>query len=131
MKKVRSPGIPPAGPSSFATAVAPGGQPDIDLIIEAVGLTRAQFAEAAGLPEDPLRKISAGDAVATTSRVLELVEIIGRIERWAGGAPSAMAWYRAQPIPAFGGRTAEGMVKAGDAKAVWRYLDHIAAGGFA
>jgi len=109
----------------------PAGQPDIDRITEAVGLTRAQLAAAIGLPADAFHAINPGDAVATQVRVLELVEIIGRIESWAGGARSAMAWYRAQPIPAFGGRTAEAMVKAGDATAVWRYLDHIAVGGFA
>jgi hypothetical protein len=42
-----------------------------------------------------------------------------------------MAWYRAEPIPAFGGRTAEALVKAGEAAAVRDYLDHIAAGGYA
>jgi hypothetical protein len=43
----------------------------------------------------------------------------------------AMAWYRAQPIPAFGGRTAEALVKEGKASAVRDYLDHVAVGGFA
>jgi hypothetical protein len=42
-----------------------------------------------------------------------------------------MAWYRAQPIPAFGGRTAEALVKEGKAAAVRDYLDHVAVGGFA
>ena len=131
MKKDPAQGVPPAAPSPFASAMMPAGQPDIDRITEAVGLTRAQLAAAIGLPADAFHAINPGDAVATQVRVLELVEIIGRIESWAGGARSAMAWYRAQPIPAFGGRTAEAMVKAGDATAVWRYLDHIAVGGFA
>ena len=129
MKKDRDQGLPPAAPSPFAAAMMPAGLPDIDRITEAVGLTRAQLAAAIGLPADAFHAINPGDAVAQ-ARVLELVEIIGRIESWAGGAPSAMAWYRAHPIPAFGGRTAEAMVKAGDATAVWRYLDHIAVGGF-
>ncbi len=42
-----------------------------------------------------------------------------------------MAWYRAQPIAAFGGRTAESLVKTGQASALRDYLDHIAMGGFA
>ena len=58
-------------------------------------------------------------------------QIIGRVESWACGSPAARVWHRAQSIPAFGLRTAEAMVKAGDATAVWRYLDHIAVGGFA
>ena len=131
MKKDRDQGVPPAARSPFAATMMPAGQPDIDLITKAVGLTRAQLAAVVGLPAGALQAIDPVDAVATQARVLELLEIIGRIESWAGGAPSAMAWYRAQPIPAFGGRTAEAMVKAGDATAVWRYLDHIAVGGFA
>ena len=131
MKNLRDQGVPPAAPSPFAAAMMPAGQPDIGLITTAVGLPRAQLAAVVGLPADALQAIDPADAVATQARVLELVEIIGRIESWAGGARSAMAWYRAQPIPAFGGRTAEAMVKAGDATAVWRYLDHIAVGGFA
>ena len=131
MKKDRDQGVPPAAPSPFAAAMMPAGQPDIDRITEAVGLTRAQLAAAIGLPADAFHAINPVDAVATQARVLELVEIIGKVESWAGGVPAAMAWYRSQPIPAFGGRTAEAMVKAGDATAVCRYLDHIAVGGFA
>ena len=50
---------------------------------------------------------------------------------WAGGAYQALAWYRAEPLPAFGGRTAEALVKEGKANAVRDYLDHVALGGFA
>jgi hypothetical protein len=42
-----------------------------------------------------------------------------------------MAWYRAEPIPAFGGRTAESLVKDGKADAVRDYLDSVALGVFA
>jgi hypothetical protein len=34
-----------------------------------------------------------------------------------------MAWYRAQPIPAFGGRTAESLLRDSKASAMWDYLD--------
>jgi hypothetical protein len=60
-----------------------------------------------------------------------MLEIIGRVTEWAGGKDQAMAWYRAEPIPAFGGRTAEFLVKDGKAGAVRDYLDHVALGGFA
>ena len=59
------------------------------------------------------------------------MEILGRVDAWAGGRPEAMAWYRTQPIRALDGRTAEGLVKSGQAKLVWRHLDQIAVGGFA
>ncbi|WP_414694233.1 antitoxin Xre/MbcA/ParS toxin-binding domain-containing protein [Phenylobacterium sp.] len=60
-----------------------------------------------------------------------MLEIISRIDAWAGGRRQALAWYRAQPIPAFGDRTAESLVKAGEARAVRDYLDCLSKGGFA
>jgi hypothetical protein len=57
--------------------------------------------------------------------------IISRITGWAGGEAQAMAWYRTQPISAFGCQTAETMVKLGKLRLVLDYLDGIALGGFA
>lgn len=48
-----------------------------------------------------------------------------------GGRPEAMASYRTRPIRALDGRTAEALVKSGQARLVWRYLDEIDVGGFA
>jgi len=61
---------------------------------------------------------------------VDMAEIVSRIADWAGGRERALAWYRTEPLPAFGGRTAEAMVKEGKAAAVRQYLDHIASGGF-
>jgi hypothetical protein len=61
----------------------------------------------------------------------EATKIIKRVTPWAGSADQASAWYRSQPIPAFGNRTAEAIVRAGKAKIVHAYLDSIALGGFA
>ena len=61
----------------------------------------------------------------------EMAEIVGRVADWAGSRDLAMAWYRAEPIPAFGGRTAESLVRDGKAAAVRDYLDHVTVGGFA
>jgi uroporphyrinogen-III synthase len=46
-----------------------------------------------------------------------MLEIVSRISTWAGGENQAMAWYRAQPIAAFGDRTAESLLKSGQAAA--------------
>jgi hypothetical protein len=61
----------------------------------------------------------------------EVLEIVGRVSNWAGGKDQALAWYRAEPLPEFGGRTAASLVKDGKAAAVRDYLDHVALGGFA
>lgn len=70
-----------------------------------------------------------GDRTEKVS-ALQKLEILDRVAGWAGGERQAMAWYRAEPIAAFGGRTAEALVEDGKAAAVRDYLDHIATGGF-
>ncbi|MEX6504919.1 antitoxin Xre/MbcA/ParS toxin-binding domain-containing protein [Jiella sp. M17.18] len=61
----------------------------------------------------------------------EVQEILHRIETWAGGPAQAVAWYRSEPLPEFGDRTAESLVNEGRAAQVRDYLDHVAVGGFA
>ncbi|GAA0468882.1 hypothetical protein GCM10009096_07250 [Parasphingorhabdus litoris] len=58
-------------------------------------------------------------------------KIIERILEWAGRRDAAYAWYRNQPIPAVDGRTAEALVKLGQADVVYDYLEHMAFGGYA
>ena len=84
-----------------------------------------------GLGRDTFHKATRMNAAKTQSRVREMLEIVSRVCDWAGGKDQAMAWYRAEPLPAFGGRTAEFLVKDGKAEAVRDYLDHVALGGFA
>lgn len=107
------------------------GELDMEQITSSFGMTKSQLAETAGLGRDTLQKTARMAAPKTQTRVKEMLEIISRIEPWAGGQTQAMAWYRAQPIPALDGRTAEALVKSGRAGSVREYLDHIALGGFA
>jgi Protein of unknown function (DUF2384) len=95
------------------------------------GLSKKQLAETIGLAPQALYKTSRLNAAKTQSRLREMNEILTRVSAWAGGPAQAMAWYRAEPIPAFGGRTAEQLVKSGQATALRDYLDSIAMGGFA
>jgi hypothetical protein len=98
-----------------------------------LGLSSAQLLETAGVKSGKLRSdvtLTKLDKAAQT-RVQEMLEIVSRISAWAGGKEQALAWYRAEPIPAFGSRTAESLVKEGKAAAVRDYLDHVATGGFA
>lgn len=94
------------------------------------GLSKKQLAETIGLAPEALYKVSRVNAAKTQSRLREMNEILTRVSAWAGGPAQAMAWYRAEPIPAFG-RTAEQLVKSGQATALRDYLDSIALGGFA
>ena len=107
------------------------GRIAIGRLAEGFGMSRTQLAETAGLARETLYRAERSLAPRTQGRLREMLEIISRVTEWAGGKEQAMAWYRAQPLPAFGGRTAEALVKDGKAAAVRDYLDHMALGGFA
>jgi DNA-binding XRE family transcriptional regulator len=107
------------------------GMVAVGRVSERFGLSKAQLAETIGLRPETLRREDRAKAARTQNRVTEMLEIIGRVSDWAGGEKQALAWYRAEPIPAFGGRTAESLVKEGRAGPLRDYLDHIATGGFA
>jgi hypothetical protein len=129
-------------PAAAKGKAAQGGSPSVaffdadgrvafDRVAARFGLTKGQLAETIGLSPETLRRASRANAPRTQARAAEALEIIARIAAWAGGERQAVAWYRAEPIPAFGGRTAESLVKEGMAGAVRDYLDHVAVGGFA
>lgn len=103
----------------------------LDRAADSLGMSKTQLAEAVGLGRESLYKATRSQAPKIQNRIREMLDIITRVTAWAGGRQQAMAWYRAQPIPAFGGRTAESLVKTGKATAVRDYLDHMAMGGFA
>lgn len=103
----------------------------LDDVAQRFGMSKQQLADMIGLKAEAVHRATRSRALKTQSRTTEMLEIIGRVVTWAGGELQAMAWYRAEPLPAFGGRTAESLVKQGHAAAVRDYLDHIATGGFA
>jgi uncharacterized protein (DUF2384 family) len=121
--------MPPFGRSG--TLFGRDGLIEIDEVVDRFGMSKGQFAEMIGLAPETLRRTSRLTAAKTQMRMTEVLEIVTRVTDWAGGEKQAMAWYRAEPIPAFGGRTAESLVKDGKAPALRDYLDHLAMGGFA
>jgi hypothetical protein len=107
------------------------GRIAVEQVADGFGMSKGQLAETAGLARETLYRAERSRAAKTQGRLREMLEIISRVTDWAGGKEQAMAWYRAQPLPAFGGRTAESLVKEGKAAALRDYLDHMALGGFA
>ena len=107
------------------------GRVPIGRVAEAFGMTLTQLALTLGLSRESLYKVKRAEADKTQTRVREMLEVIVRVMSWAGGQQQAMAWYRAQPIAAFGDRTAESLVKEGKATVVRDYLDFLAQGNFA
>jgi hypothetical protein len=102
-----------------------------DRVAATFRMSKGQLAETIGLKRDVFYKEARIRAPKTQTRMREMLETVHRIADWAGGEAQALAWYRSQPIPAFGGRTAESLVKSGQASALRDYLDQIAMGGFA
>src|SRR5271154_5362983 len=94
-------------------------------------VTKGELAAASGLSRDAVSKTRRLQAPATQARLREVAEIINRILPWCGSVPQAFAWYRSQPIPAFGDQTAEDLVRAGRADHLKSYLAGIAVGGYA
>ena len=131
-RRVRKAPMPrPAARFSLAGMMDERGSVRVEEVAEAFAMSRAQLAETAGLAREVFQKASRRDGPKAQGRVREMLEIIALVQAWAGGPAQAMAWYRAEPIPAFGGRTAEALVKSGGAAAVRDYLDHLATGGYA
>ena len=103
----------------------------VDRLIDGTGFTKKNLAGTLGISMDAMYRPDRVNSPTTQVRMREMLEILGRITDWAGGEVQAMAWYRGQPIPAFGGRTAESLVKSNQAGPLRDYLDHMAMGGFA
>ena len=104
---------------------------DMDAVSARLGISKRELAETAGLSANTLQRKERAQAPAVIARINEMAEILHRVADWAGSERQALAWYRAEPLPAFGGRTAESIVKGGKASALRDYLDHLAVGGFA
>jgi uncharacterized protein (DUF2384 family) len=128
---LEAPSRHPMSAPHFAKFIDQDGVVVIDQVAKEFGVSKAQFAETAGLSLETFYRASRSTSSKTQTRLKELLEIVGRIVDWAGSEGQAMAWYRSQPLPEFGGRTAESLVKDGKATAVRDYLDHVALGGFA
>lgn len=117
--------------SSAARPLPYASETAADELTAALGISKRELAETAGLPPGNLIRKSRAHSPQTQNRLRETMEILYRVTPWAGGIRQAFAWYRSEPLPEFGGRTAESLVKSGKAGAVRDYLDHVALGGFA
>ena len=98
---------------------------------EILRVTKGELASASGLSREAVSKATRLGAPATQTRLREVAEIINRVLPWCGSVPQAFAWYRSQPLPAFGDQTAENLVRQGRAGHVLDYLGGIALGGYA
>ena len=71
------------------------------------------------------------DSPAVQAKLGEIARIISRAAELTEDEGAAAIWFKYQPIPGFGGKTAEEIVEAGHAEAVLWHLESIEAGGVA
>jgi uncharacterized protein (DUF2384 family) len=72
----------------------------------------------------------AGSA-AVQERLGAIARIIAKAAELSGDEGRAIIWFRHQPIPGFGNKTAEEIVEDGHAEAILWYLEGLEAGVYA
>lgn len=121
----------PRGRNNEFFRAAGSGVIESAIIAQQLHVNKAQLADALGVGADSLRRRNRERAAKVQTRMRDMIEIINRSQAWAGSVNQAFAWYRSQPLPSFGGQTAEELVKEGKAAAVKAYLARINEGGYA
>ena len=101
------------------------------LIADALRTTKSEIAGTLGLGKDAFTRASRIRARKTQVRLRQMLEILNRAEVATGSPLAAYAWFRAEPLPGFGGATPDLLVRDGKADHVHAYLDRIMAGGYA
>ena len=101
------------------------------LIAQALRTTESEIAATLGLGKDGFSRVSRVRARKTQVRLRQMLEILNRVEAATGSALAAYAWFRAEPLPGFGGATANQLLREGRADHVHAHLDRIMAGGHA
>ena len=101
------------------------------LIADALRTTKAEIAGTLGLGKDAFARASRIRARKTQVRLRHMLEILHRVEAVTGSPLAAYAWFRAEPLPGFGGATPDRLVREGRAEDVHAYLDRIMDGGYA
>ena len=76
-------------------------------LAEQLHLNKTQLADALGVGAESLRRQNRERAARVQTRMRDMIEIINRVQPWAGTVNQAFAWYRSQGLPSFGGMTAE------------------------
>ncbi|MBL8583183.1 MAG: DUF2384 domain-containing protein [Rhizobiaceae bacterium] len=99
------------------------------LIAERLGVTLTELAKLARVSRNTLTgKASARRVDAALSPV---VRILASASEMSGDEARAAIWFKHQPIPGWGGKTAQDLVRQGDAEKVLEYLEAVRSGVYA
>jgi uncharacterized protein (DUF2384 family) len=99
------------------------------LLAAQLGVTLTELARLAGMARATLVSKSAAGRVETALR--PIVRILDVAAELAGDESRAAIWFKHQPLPGWGGKTAHDLVGDGRADAVLAYLEAIRAGVYA
>jgi len=98
-------------------------------ISERLGVTLTELAKLAGVSRNTLTgKVSARRVDAALS---PLVRILASASEMSGDERRAAIWFKHQPIPGWSGKTAQDLVRQGDAEKVLEYLEAVRSGVYA
>ncbi len=101
------------------------------LVAVALRTTKSEIADTLGLGQDAFSRTSRIRARKTQVRLRQMLEILHRVSVHTGSNLAAYAWFRAEPLPGFGGMTPDQLVREGKADDVHTHLDRVMAGGYA
>lgn len=101
------------------------------LVAERFHTTLEEVGYFTGVALSTLQKRDRAIGVKAQTQLQLVLDIITKVTPWAGNTHKAYAWYRSEPIPAFGGLTAENLVINGQAKTVKNYIEQMTLGGYA
>ncbi len=101
------------------------------LVADTLRTTKSEIAATLGLGRDAFTRMSRIRARKTQSRLRQMLEILNRVEVATGSLLAAYAWFRAEPLPGFGGATPDQLLRENRAEHVHAYLDRIMVGGHA
>lgn len=117
--------------ANLTSLLSETGTVETDRLADWLHVTKTELACATGLSRDAVSRRDRAASPKTQQRLRDTIEIINRVTPWTGSSARAFAWFRSQPLPSFGDKTAEDLLKEGRAEAVLAYLARIADGGYA
>lgn len=91
-----------------------------DVLAHALGLSSASVCSKAGARKRDIQR-----------RLQDLESIMDLAIPWTGSQSAALAWFRSQPLPSYGGKTAQELVSDGRGESVKTYLHRVRVGGYA
>ncbi len=100
------------------------------LIAFALKTTRSEIADTLGLSKDALSRTSRIRGPKSQTLLRQMMEILNRVETATGSPLAAYAWFRAEPLPGFGGATPDQLLREGRADEVHAHLERIMSGGY-